>query len=696
MKKVLSCILLVTMVASMFVVMTVSAGTPTADANGITPFAVVDSTDIGNIVVADGSFDKEVVSDNGKDVILLSNPSKPYFRFDIKKDNIKQMAKGTTWYIKTKFRFSKDTEFADEASQIIKYEYGGGWVNLPGQFSKEYTFSTYTNTAKDSNDLCVLFQGFTATNAKMYIEYIALFDNASDAADYDEDVSYGGGEINGIKPAYVINAKDAATGAFGAKESAKATAETVMDGNKKVIRAKSTNSSCNYIHFLEKKSEVGAPMEVGNVYYIKMKYKFSSDAKMSESDIGVQLEYGDNDWGAVSIADKFEAAKSGWVYWTKKITITKTTTEFEMNIQGLKSGAYIYIDYIAFFTDEQDFNDYDEAAYPKLSLDGKSIDFERTAKTLNLIYEPMKTADDIKALAFVLDNSDVFTFSGEWAESTEGKYLVMTTTLTDKTDSSNTWTLVVKSRNQYEALDVIDFTDRASSESRISAKSGNLTLDWHMIGNQEVFYFGGTLAEYWCSFKTNGVDMTSHPYVKIAYRIGENTEFASGKSGVIRVWGTKPTGYKTMVAIPNGNANNYSGKWNTAIYQMPDMANSSDNFELETTDMNTLLSVKYIAFFETEADAKHYQFGDTSAAISAESKTISANFDNAENYTGVRFMAVYNGNELVGAVMSDSKDELSMTNVPSGTYTVKAFYWSNTTNDMTPLFDGTAVNITIS
>ncbi len=672
----------------------VSPKSPATDQNGITPYAIIDSSNIDDIVVADGTFDKEVVSDGGTDVILLSNPSKPYFRFDIKKDNIKQMDAGTTWYIKTRFRFSEDTELAETEKQVIKYEYGNGWASLPGQFAKEYTFSTYTNTAKASSDLCVLFQGFTAANAKLYIEYIALFKDASDAADYGENVTYGGGEVNGIKPAYVINAKDAATGAFRAKESAKATVDTVMDGNKKVIRAKSINSTCNYVHFFESKSEVGAPMEIGNVYYIKMKYKFSSDAELAGSNSGVMLEYGDNDWKPESFADKFETAKTDWVYWTKKITITKTNTEFEMNIQSLKAGAYIYIDYIAFFTDEQAFNDYEQPASPKVMYNEKLLGIDRDSKTITLMEEPTKTADDIRASVFEIVNSDVFSFSGDWEETTEGKYLVMKKTLVDSTDSANTWTLVVKSRNQYEALDVIDFTDRASSESRIAAKSGNLTPDWHKIGNQDVFFFGGTLAEYWCSFKTNGVDMTKRPYVKIAYRLDENTEFASGKSGVIRVYGTSPKGYKTMVTIPNSLGREYSGHWNTVIYQLPNMASSSENFELETTDMNTLVSIKYIAFFETEADARNYTFGGADAQISSDGSTVTAAFDNIEDIgSASAYLVLYKDGRIADIKSSLSKDILTSDSLPAGTYTAKAFLIHNLT--LKPMMNAVSETIKI-
>ena len=112
MKKVLSCVLLVTMMVSMFVVTTVFAGTPAADANGITPYAIINSTDVGNITTKEGGAKAEAVEDNGKSVIKLTPQSdKPYIGIVIPVSKIQQPAAGTTWYAKMKLRYDNSMTY---------------------------------------------------------------------------------------------------------------------------------------------------------------------------------------------------------------------------------------------------------------------------------------------------------------------------------------------------------------------------------------------------------------------------------------------------------------------------------------------------------------------------------------------------------------------------------------------------------
>ena len=649
--------------------------------NGIKPDVVINGANIDDIVNADSgaSFKKEVVTDGEKDVIKLSESSKHYFRFNVNNTNAES---GVRWYIKTKFRFSKGTTFRAAENQFVKYQYGGaGWDNVSGNFSNEYTFNTYALTTTDTSILNVLFQGFEASGAELYIEYIALFKNASDAANYDEETKYGGGEINGIKPDMVVNGANiddivVADGSFKK--------EVVTDGEKDVIKL--SDSSKHYFRFNVNNTNA----ESGVRWYIKTKFRFSEGTtfRAAENQF-VKYQYGGAGWDNVSGNFSNE-----YTFNTYALTATDTSI-LNVLFQGFEpAGAELYIEYIALFKSEADAADYDQPASPKLVYNEKQLDIDRDSKTVTLVDEPKRTADDIRASVFEIVNSDVFSFSDDWEETTEGKYLVMKKTLVDSTDSANTWTLVVKSKNQYEALDVIDFTDRASSELRISSKSGNLTPDWHKIGNQDAFYFGGTLAEYWCGFKTSGVDMTKRPYVKIAYRLGENTEFTSGKSGLIRLYATNPKGYKTMVTVPNTLADNYTGHWNTVIYQLPDMAKSDDEFLIETVDMNTIFSVKYIAFFETETEARNYTFGDADAHITADGNNVTAAFDNIEDLgSSTPYLVLYKDSKIAAIKSAQDKDILTADSLSAGTYTAKAFVIHNST--LKPMMNAVSETIKI-
>ena len=600
MKKVLSYILLVTMIASMFVVTTVSAGTPTADEKGITPYAIIDSSNIDDIVVADGSFDKAVASDGGKDVIKLSNPSAHYFRFNVNNTNAES---GVRWYIKTKFRFSESTTFEDAEKQFVRYQYGGdGWEAIAGNFSKDYTFSTYAVTATSTDILKVLFQGFEASGAELYIEYIALFKNASDAANYDQETNFSGGEINGIKPDVVINGANIYD-IVNADSGASFKKEVVTDGEKDVIKL--SDSSKHYFRFNVNNTNA----ESGVRWYIKTKFRFSESTTFEDAEKQfVRYQYGGDGWEA--IAGNFS---KDYTFSTYAVTATSTDI-LKVLFQGFEaSGAELYIEYIALFKNASDAANYDEETkYGGGEINGIKPDMVVNGANI----------DDIVV-----------------ADGSFKKEVV--------TDGEKDVIKLSESNKHYFRFNV----------NNTNAESG---VTW---------------------------------YIKTKFRFSNATTFKTAENQLVK--------YQYGGAGWENVSGNFSNEYSFNTYALTTKSTDILNVLFQGFEASGAeLYIEYIALFKDASNAAKYDKPEstkvTATIWGGNSKTISAKFDNAENCTGVRFMAVYNGSELVGAVMSDSKDELSMTGIPKGSYTAKAFYWNNTTDDMTPLFDGTAVNITIS
>ena len=83
------------------------------------------------------------------------------------------------------------------------------------------------------------------------------------------------------------------------------------------------------------------------------------------------------------------------------------------------------------------------------------------------------------------------------------------------------------------------------------------------------------------------------------------------------------------------------------------------------------------------------------AKITSAGNTVTAAYATGATESGARILAIYQGDELKGVAYSTSDDEVSITGLDAGTYTAKAFYWNNF-NEGYPKFDGTEAAVTVN
>ena len=192
MKKLVSMLLIVGIIASLFTCMTVSAAT------GEPAYLFKAGTnDTGHTMA--GSTTLSNVEFDGKQVLCMdgtkgSGYTQVNYKFDSSFDTSNQ------WYMKFKYRLANDVTF--RSAVFCQVAFGSGdWYSIsnPGNSQTEWITSDVIKLPKISKKDDLLWVDFDAVKGKVYIEYIALFDNADDAERYGSAESIPDVTVNGTK-----------------------------------------------------------------------------------------------------------------------------------------------------------------------------------------------------------------------------------------------------------------------------------------------------------------------------------------------------------------------------------------------------------------------------------------------------------------------------------------------------------------
>lgn len=463
----------------------------------------------------------------------------------------------------------------------------------------------------------------------------------------------------------------------------------------------------------------GSEFDTKNRYYVKFKYRIDENATF-HSDASknyIQVAFDAMNW--VRVASSYpENAQSEWTT-SNVITLDASRVSndaFDLDFNGVKGK--VYVEYIAFFTNESDAASYGEASIPSVTVNGANATIDKNAKTVEYTFAPLTSVEDMQSATYGV--SDGFTMGG-FANVSDEKYNAITATLTDKSDSTNVYTLTAKSRKYYDVLDIVDFTnlDNASKLEDPDKGSGK----WRMtgttkVGNTNAAYFGSTVTEdrvtrpedvdengkslknagtttldnwHYVRYDTSKVPLNKKVWVKIAYRFGDNAKGVETNQSK-RFYIEYPN-QQQFAALGNDNVLSLRNGWVSKTFECTP---TNHDFYIGSFGILGKIMIKYVAFFETKADADNYKFGDINATITTDGTTVNAIYDNAEVASnGARVLALYQGDQLKKVVYSADKDEISVTGLDAGTYTAKAFYW-NSLDEGYPKFDGAEAAVTVN
>lgn len=669
MKKLVSMLLIVGIIASLFTCMTVSAAT------GVPSYLFkagmdIDYNSVGGSTLTQDTFD-------GKNVLVMECTGNQYTQVNLKFSE--KFDTKNKYYVKFKYRIDENATFHSDASKnYIQVAFDAmNWVRVassyPENSQSEWTTSNVItlSASKISNDVFDL--DFNGVKGKVYVEYIAFFESLDAAENYTESTE-----------SYLFKAGLNDTGHEMAGSTNLSNVE--FDG-KQVLCMDSTSGTAQYTHVHYK---FGSKFDTSKQWYVKFKYRIDENAVI-RSGTFLQVAFGSGDWTNISDPGN---AKTEWV--TSDVIaikkVSKANDSLWINFDAVKGK--VYVEYIALFDTADAAERYDVATMPDVTVNGNAATMDKDNKKIGYEFDKLTSADAMTNATYTLGE---FEFSGDWQEIADSNYTVLTRKIVAKSDSTNEWTLKVKSLKVENVLDLVDFTDTDNAGKLV--KPGNdRETGVVTTGNISTVYLkrvgDSATLDNWCNvdYDQTKVAADKEVYVKIAYRFGDDVsaittsqqkelhiEFGPGNWQRIAVYGVDN--------IP-------TWKWNTAVVKCSPRGNDK-KFYIGTFGIYGKVLIKYVAFFETEEAANNYSFGEIGATVTADGKTVTAAYDNLEGTNGARILAIYQGDELKGVAYSTSDDEVSITGLDAGTYTAKAFYWNNF-NEGYPKFDGTEAAVTVN